>query len=58
MTHYVATVPGEDRRYWTAVNLRLTEPDPIAELQIDHFDGLQSFDDLPRDGRRVLDLWF
>ena len=41
-----------------AVNLRLTEPGPVAHLPIDHFDGLDSFDDLPRDGRCVRDLWF
>lgn len=41
-----------------AVNLRLTEPDGIAHLPIDHFDGLDSFDDLPRDGRCIADLWF
>ena len=41
-----------------AVNLRLTEPEPIANLPIDHFDGLDKFDDLPRDGRCVGDLWF
>ncbi|WOD39929.1 hypothetical protein [Nodosilinea sp. E11] len=58
MTHYVATVPKEDGRHWTAVNLRLTEPEPIADLPIDHFDGLDSFADLPRDSRRVSDMWF
>jgi hypothetical protein len=41
-----------------AVNLRLTEPGPVAQLPIDHFDGLDSFDDLPRDGRCVGDHWF
>jgi hypothetical protein len=41
-----------------AVNLRMTEPGPIAALPIDHFDGLDRFDDLPRDGRCVADLWF
>jgi hypothetical protein len=58
VTHYVATKPGDDGRHWTAVNLRLTEPEPIASLPIDHFDGLDSFDDLPRDGRCVSDMWF
>lgn len=58
VTHYVATSAGEDGRHWTAVNLRLTEPDPIAALPIDHFDGHDSFDDLPRDGRTVKDMWF
>lgn len=41
-----------------AVNLRLTEPGPIAHLPIDHFDGLDTWDDLPRDGRCIKDLWF
>ena len=48
----------ESGRRRMAVNLRLTEPGPIAELPIDHFDGLDTFDDLPRDGRRICDLWF
>lgn len=41
-----------------AVNLRLAEPDVVADIPIDHFDGLDSFDDLPRDGRCVKDYWF
>lgn len=48
----------EQGRRRIAVNLRLTEPGPIAHLLIDHFDGLDSFEDLPHDGRRVCDLWF
>lgn len=41
-----------------AVNLRLAEPEAVAALPIDHFDGLDTFDDLPRDDRCVRDLWF
>ena len=41
-----------------AVNLRLTEPEPIARIPIDHFDGLNKFEDLPRDGKCVADVWF
>jgi hypothetical protein len=42
-----------------AVNLRLAEdPEAIAAIVIDHFDGLDTFDDLPRDGRCVADMWF
>jgi hypothetical protein len=41
-----------------AVNVRLTEPGPVAQLPIDHFDGLESFDDLPSDHRCVADMWF
>ena len=48
----------EDGRRRIAVNLRLTEPGPVAHLPIDHFDGLDKFDDLPRDKRCVSDMWF
>jgi len=48
---------GQGRRR-IAVNLRLAEPGAVAEIPIDHFDGLDSFDDLPRDGRCVKDYWF
>ncbi len=41
-----------------AVNVRLSAPETVAHLPIDHFDGLHSFEDLPRDGRRVQDYWF
>jgi hypothetical protein len=41
-----------------AVNLRLAEPDAVARIPIDHFDGLDSFEDLPRDGRCVADYLF
>ena len=41
-----------------AVNLRLAEPDAVAKIPIDHFDGLHTFEDLPRDGRCVADYWF
>lgn len=48
---------GDGRRRM-AVNLRLAPPEAVADLPIDHFDGLDRFDDLPRDGRCVRDLWF
>ncbi len=47
-----------DGRRRLAVNLRLAEPEAVAAIPIDHFDGLVSFDDLPRDGRCVADYWF
>jgi len=49
---------GQDGRHRIAVNLRLTEPDLVAHLPIDHFDGLDKWEDLPRDGRCIRDLWF
>jgi len=47
-----------DGRRRIAVNVRLAPPDAVADLAIDHFDGLESFADLPGDGRCVRDLWF
>jgi hypothetical protein len=47
-----------DARRRIAVNLRMATLEAVAGLEIDHFDGLHSFDDLPRDGRRVRDMWF
>lgn len=42
-----------------AVNMRMVEnPDQIMELPIDHFDGLDQFEDEPRDGRKIKDLWY
>jgi len=34
-----------------AVNSRLTERQSVARVPIDHFDGLASFKDPPRDDR-------
>jgi hypothetical protein len=50
--------PGDDGRRRIAVNVRLAEPEAVASLPIDHFDGLDTFDDLPRDGKCVRDYWF
>ena len=47
-----------DGRRRIAVNLRLAEPDTVADIAVEHFDGLDTFDDLGQDGRRVKDLWF
>lgn len=47
-----------DGRLRMAVNVRLAPPEAVADLPIDHFDGLTSFEDLPGDGRCVRDMWF
>ena len=41
-----------------AVNLRLAEPESVATIPVDPFDGLNTFEDLPRSGRCVADYWF
>ncbi len=58
VAYWRALEPNAEGRRRIAVNLRLTEPEPVAHLPIDHFDGLDSFEDLPRDGRCVGDYWF
>jgi hypothetical protein len=57
VAYWRALAPGDGGRR-IAVNLRLAEPEAVAAIPIDHFDGLNTFDDLPRDGRRVADYWF
>lgn len=46
-----------DGRTRMAVNVRLAPIEDVAALAIDHFDGLDSFEDLPCDGKVVRDLW-
>jgi hypothetical protein len=58
VAYWRALVPGSDGRRRIAVNLRLAEPEAVAGIIVDHFDGLVSFDDLGRDGRCVGDMWF
>lgn len=48
----------QDGRRRMAVNVRLAPPEAVADLTIDRFDGLDSFEDLPTDGRCVRDYWF
>jgi hypothetical protein len=59
VTHWRGSRTAEDGRRRLAVNLRLVpDPDKVAAIPIDHFDGLVTFEDLPRDGRCVGDMWF
>lgn len=58
MAFWRALAVGQDGKRRIAVNLRLAEPQDVSQVPIDHFDGLDTFDDLPRDGRCVGDYWF
>ena len=53
-----AEMLDEQGRRHIAVNLRLAEPNAVADIPIEHFDGLDTFGPLPPDGRCVRDLWF
>ncbi len=52
------TRPNEDGRTRAAVNLRLADPEAVANVRLRRFDGLDSFEDLPLDGRVVADAAF
>ena len=58
VAYWRALAPREDSRRRIAVNLRLAEPEAVGTIVMDHFDGLVSFDDLGRDGRCVVNMWF
>ena len=59
MAYYLSNTLNEEGQRRIAVNTRLvSDPKAIEALLIDHFDGLDTFEDLPRDGRCVKDLWY
>ena len=58
VSHWRSQQADDQGRRRIAVNLRLTDPDSVAQIPIDHFDGLDTFTDLPRDGKCVADYWF
>lgn len=47
-----------DGRRRMAVNVRLADPASVGAIPIDHFDGLESWKDMGRDGRSVAHMWF
>lgn len=58
VAYWRALAPGQDGRRRIAVNLRLAEPQSVGAIALARFDGLGTFEDLPRDGRCVADMWF
>jgi hypothetical protein len=58
VAYWRAMAPDGQGRRPIAVNLRLAEPEAVAAIVVDHFDGLTTWTDLPRDGRCVADMWF
>jgi len=49
---------NREGRRRSAVNLRLAEPEAVAHIPVKHLDGLNNFEELPRDGKCVSDYWF
>jgi hypothetical protein len=58
VTHWLALAPEKDGRRRIAVNLRLAEPDAVGAIVVEHLDGIDSWQDLPRNSRCVADMWF
>lgn len=59
IAYYLSNTLDKNNQRRIAVNLRMiSDPKLIAHLPIDHFEGLDTFEDLPQDGRTVADLWF
>lgn len=59
IVYYKSNSDDELGRRRAAVNVRMiSDPEKIQNLPIDHFEGLETFEDLPRDGRTVCDLWY
>lgn len=58
VAYWRAQEPNEQGRRRIAVNLRLAEPEGVASVPVDRFDGLESFEDQSRDGRCVADYCF
>ncbi len=50
--------PGKSGKTRIAVNLRLADPEAVAAIRVDQFDGLTTWQNLPRTGKCVLDMWF
>lgn len=58
VTHWRGQRTDEQARRRLAVNVRMAEPETVSAIPIDHFDGLNTFDDLPRTGKCVSNYWF
>jgi hypothetical protein len=58
IAYWRALRPDRAGRFGMGFNLRLSEPEAVANVPVVRHDGLNSTDDLPRDGRCVVDYWF
>jgi len=58
VVYWRALHPNAEGRRRIAVNLRMTEPEPIADVPVEHLDGLDTWQKLARDTRCVRDMWF
>ena len=57
VAYWRGTIAEEGGRTRIAVNLRLAPADVVGSILLDIFDGLNTFTDLPRDGRCIVHVW-
>lgn len=58
LSHWRGLQVNEQGRRRVAVNLRLAEPAPIENVPVRHFDGFDTWQSRPDDGKCVKDMWF
>lgn len=58
MAFWRALYPRKSGKTRIAVNLRLADPETVATIPMDQFDGLTTFKDLSFTGKCVTDMWF
>ncbi len=58
VAYWRGRVLTEDGRRRIGVNTRLSEPESVAKIAIEHLDGIDTWKDLPKVGKCVADLWF
>ncbi|WP_172295388.1 GFA family protein [Pseudoruegeria sp. HB172150] len=58
LTYWRGVEPGPDGRRRMAVNLRLAEPEAVADVKIKHFDGLDTWRTVEREATCVADMWY
>lgn len=59
LSHYIVNKKDEHGKTKIAVNMRLAaDPQKIMNARIDHFDGFDTFEDMPSDGKTIKDLWY
>jgi hypothetical protein len=56
--YWRGTAPEPDGRLRIAVNLRLADPEAVADVPVKRFDGIDTWAAMPSDGRRVRDYWY
>jgi len=58
VAYWITPEAGHDGRYYLAVNLRLAEPNKIADVSVKYFDGFETFKSRSGDGGCIGDvLW-